>query len=79
MQRRHKRCESRAALTSTSNPAPVEIAYRGHSGKLFKRDFAGDLLDRYGDLRLVDYRFVYRRDSNFAVDDLTWFLLEKRS
>lgn len=60
------------------NPAPVEIPYRGHSGKLFKRDFAGDLLDRYGDLRLVDYQFVYRRDPNFAVDDLTWFLLEKR-
>lgn len=60
------------------NPAPVEVPYRGHAGKLFKRDFAGDLLDRYRDLRLVAYQFVYRRDPNFAVDDLTWFLLEKR-
>ena len=29
------------------NPAPVEVSYRGNSGKLFKRDFAGEMLDRY--------------------------------
>lgn len=60
------------------NPSPVEVAYRGHSGKLFKRDFAGELLDRYPDLRLVDYGFVYHRDPVFPGDDATWFLLEKR-
>lgn len=60
------------------NPAPVEIPYRGHSGKLFKRDFAGEMLDRFRDLRLLDYGFVYHRDNNFPLDDLTWFLLEKR-
>lgn len=59
------------------NPKPVEVPYRGHSGKLFKRDFAGELLDAFHDLRLVDYGFVYHRDSNFPQDDLTWFLLEK--
>ena len=59
------------------NPSPVEIPYRGHSGKLFKRDFAGELLDKYPGLRLVDYGFVYRRDPNFPQDDCTWFLLEK--
>lgn len=59
------------------NPTPVEIPYRGHEGKLFKRDFAGELLDRFPALRLVDYGFVYRRDPNFPKDDLTWFLLEK--
>ena len=36
------------------NPTPVEVVYRGHSGKLFKRDFAGIMLDVYPDLRLVD-------------------------
>ncbi|MDR1159244.1 MAG: hypothetical protein LBK69_01275 [Syntrophomonadaceae bacterium] len=59
------------------NPVPVEINYRGHEGKLFKRDFAGELLDKYPDLSLIEYGFVYHRDNNFAQDDLTWFLLEK--
>lgn len=65
-------------LSEYYNPSPVEVAYRGHSGKLFKRDFAGELLDRYPDLRLVDYGFVYHRDPVFPADDATWFLLEKR-
>ena len=64
-------------LAEYYNPSPVEVPYRGHSGKLFKRDFAGEMLDRYPDLHLVDYGFVWRRDV-FAQDDLTWFLLEKR-
>ena len=25
------------------NPTPVEVKYRGHTGKLFKRDFAAEL------------------------------------
>ena len=61
------------------NPTPINMEYRGHTGKLFKRDFAGELLDRYADLTLLDYGFSYRRDPNFPQDDLTWFLLEKIS
>ncbi|MBI5726029.1 MAG: pseudaminic acid biosynthesis-associated methylase [Planctomycetes bacterium] len=60
------------------NPAPVEVSYRGHAARLFKRDFAGEMLDAFADLRLVDYGFVYRRDPNFRQDDMTWFLMEKR-
>ncbi len=59
------------------NPAPVSISYRGHSDRLFKRDFAGEILERHSQYRLVDYGFVYRRDPNFPQDDITWFLLEK--
>ena len=59
------------------NPSPVSLPYRGHNDKLFKRDFAGELLDLYSDLRLIDYGFVYHRDPNFPQDDITWFLLEK--
>lgn len=59
------------------NPTPVEIPYRGHRNKLFKRDFAGDMLDRFSDLKLVDYGFVYHRDKTFPLDDPNWFLLEK--
>lgn len=61
------------------NPSPVEVPYRGNKEKLFKRDFAGEMLDRFPDLRLVDYGFAYHRDVNFPQDDLTWFLLEKKS
>lgn len=59
------------------NPVPVEVTYRGHSGKLFKRDFAGELMDQYSDLKLIDYGFSYHKDNYFPQDDITWFLLEK--
>jgi len=59
------------------NPTPVSIPYRGVQDRLFKRDFAGDILDRYPDVELVDYGFSYRRDRAFPQDDITWFLLRK--
>jgi len=59
------------------SPTPVTVPYRDLTGALFKRDFAGELIDRF-DLRLVDYGFVYHRDNLFPLDDSTWFLLEKR-
>jgi len=59
------------------NPTPVEVSYRGFQDKLFKRDFAGELIDRHPSLRLVNYGFRYHRDPSFPLDDVTWFLLEK--
>jgi pseudaminic acid biosynthesis-associated methylase len=59
------------------NPSPVAILYRGHTDRLFKRDFAGEMLDKYADLTLVDYGFSYHRDSAFPQDDITWFLMQK--
>lgn len=61
------------------NPTPVAITYRGHSDRLFKRDFAGEIMDRHPQVRLVDYGFAYRRDTDFPQDDITWFLMEKRA
>ncbi len=61
------------------NPSPVEVSYRGHKERLFKRDFAGEMLDAYPDLNLVDYGFVYHRDQVFPQDDITWFLLQKQA
>lgn len=58
------------------NPTPTEIDYRGY--KLFKRDYAGELMDKYSNVQLVDYGFLYHRDYHFPVDDFTWFVLEKR-
>jgi spore coat polysaccharide biosynthesis protein SpsF len=59
------------------NPTPVSIPYRGHSDRLFKRDFAGEMLDSFENLVLKDYGFVYHRDLSFPLDDINWFLLEK--
>jgi len=59
------------------NPSPTTITYRGNNDRLFKRDFAGEMLDKYPDLELVDYKFVYHRDIHFPQDDITWFLLRK--
>ena len=59
------------------NPTPLEISYRGHSSVMYKSDFAGEIMDMYSDLTLVDYGFVYHRDCTFPGDDVNWFLLEK--
>lgn len=61
------------------NPTPVTVSYRGHADRLFKRDFAGEMLDKYSDLSLVEYGFACRRDPAFPQDDITWFLMERRS
>ena len=60
------------------NPTPVEVDYRGYSEKLYKRDFAGEMMDKYPNLHLINYGFVYHRDNIFPKDDLTWFLMEKK-
>ena len=60
------------------SPSPQEISYRGNQGVLFKRDFAGEMLDRFSDLKLLDYGFSYRRDAVAPQDDLTWFLMERK-
>jgi pseudaminic acid biosynthesis-associated methylase len=60
------------------NPTPISIPYRNHQEKLFKRDFAGEMLDRFSQLSLVNYGFCYHRDLYFPQDDLTWFVLEKK-
>lgn len=59
------------------NPKPLKVNYRGYQDKLFKRDFAGEMLDAFKDLKLLDYGFTYHRDNQFPQDDMTWFLLEK--
>jgi spore coat polysaccharide biosynthesis protein SpsF len=59
------------------NPTPVEVTYRSHSERLFKRDFAGEILDRYPDVRVVSYGFAYRRDPWMTGDDTTWFMMRK--
>lgn len=60
-------------------PHSTMIPYRSQTNALWKHDFAGDMLDRYQDLYLLDYGFQYHRDGNWPQDDLNWFLMEKRT
>ena len=60
------------------NPTPTQISYRGHDNKLFKRDFAGELLDLHQDqLEVIDYGFLWRRMEP-GWDDTTWTLFQKK-
>lgn len=55
---------------------PEAIPYRGHSDKLFKRDFGGFWLDNFADLQICGYGFFWKRLT--GLDNLTWWLFEKR-
>ena len=69
-------CKKYILICEYYSTKPRKEDYRRHKNKLFKRDFAGELLDRYKKLRLVKYGFVYHKDK-FPQDDITWFLLKK--
>lgn len=58
------------------NPTPLQIEYRGHTNKLFKRDFAGEIMERFPGLKLHSCGFSYHK-GNFPQDDISWFLLKK--
>lgn len=72
-------CKKYLLIAEYYNPTPVAIPYRGHTDRLFKRDFAGEIMDSYPELELIDYGFSYRRDPSFPQDDITWFLMERKS
>ncbi len=60
------------------SPKPVSVNYRGNKNVLFKRDFAGEILNIYKNkIKLIDYGFTYHRDT-FPQDDITWFLFKKK-
>jgi pseudaminic acid biosynthesis-associated methylase len=55
---------------------PEMIPYRGEVDRLFKRDFGGFWLDNFPDLRITAYGFAWKRVT--GLDNLTWWLFEKR-
>jgi spore coat polysaccharide biosynthesis protein SpsF len=73
----YRSCGRHLLICEYYNPTPTMVVYRGHQDRLFKRDFVGEMLDTFSDLKLLDYGFVYHRDPNFPQDDANWFLLEK--
>lgn len=54
---------------------PEEINYRGHSERLFKRDFGAFWLDNFPDLTLVDYGFSWKHLT--GLDNLNWWIFRK--
>lgn len=62
-------------LAEYYNPTPMEIPYRGFTNRLWKRDFAGEMMDRFP-LKLIDSGFTYHR-GEFPQDDINWFLMER--
>lgn len=72
----HDRSAKYICIAEYYSPRPVEVEYRGHSHRLFKRDFAGEMIDEHPDLSLIDYGFAYHRGA-FPQDDINWFLLRK--
>lgn len=71
-------CGKYLLISEYYNQSPIKIDYRGHSNRLFKRDWAGEILDQYKIMKLIDYGFVYHRDPKFSLDDENWFLLERK-
>ena len=71
-------CKKYLLVAEYYNPSPVSIPYRGQMDRLFKRDFAGEIMDRHPNMKIIDYGFAYKRDPNFPQDDITWFLMEKK-
>jgi len=55
--------------------APREIPYRGHTQALFTRDFGSFWMDRFPNLRCIDYGFFWKRAN--GLDNLNWWLFEK--
>ena len=54
---------------------PTEVNYHGKEGYLFKRDFGGFYLNRFPDLRVLDYGFLWQPlDSS---DNSNWWLFAK--
>lgn len=71
------RCARRyIACAEYFSQKPESIPYCGHEDVLFKRDFGGFWMDSFPDLRLLDCGFAWKRTT--GLDDLTWWLFEKR-
>jgi spore coat polysaccharide biosynthesis protein SpsF len=71
-------CARRYALIAEYyNPTPVSVRYRDQEHALWKRDFAGEIIDGHDGWECADYGFVWERDP-MPQDNISWFLLERR-
>jgi len=54
---------------------PEEIEYRGHTERLFKRDFGSYWLDLFPEMETAAYGFAWKRLT--GLDNLTWWVFRK--
>lgn len=59
--------------------SPTSVEYRGHKNKLWRRNYGKDMLNKYPDLRLIGYDFVADIDPVCPKDNVTAWVLVKRS
>ena len=62
------------------NPSPVTLDYHGEKNKLFKRDFAKELWNKFPKLELVNYGFHWKEDpfQKGNYDNANWFIFKKK-
>ena len=58
------------------SPSPTEVSYRGHSERLFKRDFASEFMACNSDFEVRTIGFLSSLGP-FPQDNTNWYLLEK--
>ncbi|WP_282607902.1 pseudaminic acid biosynthesis-associated methylase [Pelagibius sp. Alg239-R121] len=54
---------------------PETIVYRGHTDKLFKRDFGAFWMEQFPSLKLIDYGFAWKPVT--GLDNVTWWIFSK--
>ncbi len=66
-------------LNEYFNPNPVKLDYHGYKNKLFKRDFAKELWNKFPKLNLVNYGFHWKEDpyQKDNYDNANWFIFKK--
>lgn len=57
---------------------PTPVMYRGNEGKLWRRNYGKDMLERFGDLSLLSYDFVADIDPICPRDNVTTWCLKKK-
>ena len=73
-------CSSRYVLIAEYySRRPEEVVYRGHTARLWRRDFGGEFMDACPEFECVDYGFSYHRCPSEQQDDLTWFLFQRKA
>tara|TARA_Y100000294_G_C8435764_1_gene288662 strand:+ start:54 stop:665 length:612 start_codon:yes stop_codon:yes gene_type:complete len=76
----HKLSKKYIYICEYFNPTPMMVSYRGNKDKLFKRDFAKELLNLFPKLELVNYGFHWREDPLLkkSYDSSNWTLFKKK-
>lgn len=72
----YQACGRYLLIAEYYSPRLESVPYRGQDNALWKGPYADQLLDRFTDLKCIDYGWVWHRDE-YPQDDLTWFLMER--